>query len=85
MINQYHHAGRENPTADLPTNMGRGSTGNLLVVADADDPQRVAPIGVRGELLAFGPGISKGYLHDEAKTTAAFKEKLSWMGLSIFS
>lgn len=36
------------------------------------------PIGAVGELILDGPIVGKGYLHDEAKTAAAFVNPPSW-------
>ena len=39
-----------------------------------DDRMRLCPIGVSGELCVSGPGVGRGYLHDPARTSAAFLE-----------
>jgi acyl-coenzyme A synthetase/AMP-(fatty) acid ligase len=39
-----------------------------------DDALRLCPIGVAGELCVSGAGVGRGYLHDPARTAAAFLE-----------
>ena len=39
-----------------------------------DERMRLCPIGVPGELCVSGPGVGRGYLHDPARTAAAFLE-----------
>ena len=41
-------------------------------IAEVDDHNRLAPLGCVGELLLGGPILAREYLHDEAKTEAAF-------------
>ena len=37
-----------------------------------DEQMRLCPVGVSGELCVSGPGVGRGYLHDPARTAAAF-------------
>ena len=39
-----------------------------------DERLRLCPVGVPGELCVSGPGVGRGYLHDPARTAAAFLE-----------
>lgn len=48
-------------------------------VVDADDHNRLLPIGAVGELLIQGPLVGRGYLDYDAKTAAAFIEKPRWL------
>ncbi|KAH6960226.1 BcNRPS9, nonribosomal peptide synthetase [Fusarium avenaceum] len=41
-------------------------------VTDPQNPGRLCPPGAPGELLIEGPLLARGYLNDEAKTSAAF-------------
>lgn len=53
--------------------------GGLLWVVDAENADRLVPAGCTGELAIEGPSLARGYLHDEAKTSAAFVQDLAWM------
>lgn len=53
------------------SNIGRSLAGCCWVV-DADDTNKLVPIGAPGELLIEGPLLSEGYLGDQAKTAASF-------------
>lgn len=46
---------------------------------DPSDHQKLAPIGTVGELVVEGPNIARGYLKDEAKTTASFISHPRWL------
>lgn len=54
-------------------------TGTRLWVTQASDWNKVCPIGATGELLIEGPLLSRGYLNDLEKTTAAFVENPAFM------
>lgn len=58
-------------------NIGRPVNCKLWVV-DAEDPNRLLPAGLTGELLIEGPIVGRGYLNQAAKTKAAFVEGLPW-------
>ncbi|TEA18778.1 Nonribosomal peptide synthetase 8 [Colletotrichum sidae] len=47
-------------------------------VVNPDNHDVLMPIGAVGELLLDGPNVGKGYLHDEAKTDAAFIDPPAW-------
>ncbi|KAI4198548.1 MAG: hypothetical protein LQ350_005207 [Teloschistes chrysophthalmus] len=47
-------------------------------IAEAEDHDRLAPLGCVGELLLGGPILAREYLHDEVKTSAAFIENPKW-------
>ena len=59
-----------------PASIGRGN-GSLLWIADANDVNRLAPIGCIGELLIEGPIQARGYL-DPEKTAQAFIPAPKW-------
>ncbi|KAJ5674924.1 AMP-dependent synthetase/ligase [Penicillium maclennaniae] len=61
-----------------PANIGRG-IGCRFWVVDIQDHNRLAPIGCVGELLIEGPNVSRGYLNEPEKTTAAFIENPIWL------
>ncbi|KAI4100225.1 MAG: hypothetical protein L6R37_005597 [Teloschistes peruensis] len=47
-------------------------------IAEAENHNRLAPLGCVGELLLGGPILAREYLHDETKTSAAFIEDPKW-------
>jgi aryl carrier-like protein len=53
--------------------IGQGS-GAICWVVDEENHERLCPIGTIGELIVEGPGLARGYLHDEAKTATVFVE-----------
>ncbi|KAI9826788.1 MAG: hypothetical protein M1819_007259 [Sarea resinae] len=65
------------PTTD-PANIGRAVGGTCWVV-DANDHNRLVPIGAIGELLIEGPIVARGYLYEPEKTAAVFFEEPSWL------
>ncbi|KAF1951517.1 nonribosomal peptide synthase [Byssothecium circinans] len=60
-----------------PTNIGK-AIGSVSWVVDPEDRNKLVPIGCKGELLIEGPILSRGYLNDIQKTTAAFIEAPEW-------
>lgn len=56
--------------SESPLTIGR-PVGARCWIVDADDPQRLAPVGCVGELVVQGPTLLRGYLHDAEKTAAA--------------
>lgn len=61
-----------------PTNVGRPLETACWVV-DAEDDQRLLPIGHVGELLLEGPTVGRGYLNNPQQTAAAFVEPPPWL------
>lgn len=61
------------------TNIGYAHDNGYAWVGDAQDHNRLAPLGCVGELLLGGPILAREYLHDEAKTNAAFIESPAWL------
>lgn len=61
-----------------PSTIGQGLGASLWIV-DAEDYNRLAPVGSVGELLIGGPIIARGYLNNPEKTAAAFIQKPSWL------
>ena len=55
------------------------SLSSLFWIVKADDPTRLAPIGVIGELLIEGPTLAREYFHDSVQTAAAFIEAPQWL------
>lgn len=53
--------------------------GSLFWIVKADDPTKLAPIGVIGELLIEGPVLARGYLNDSVQTASAFIEAPQWL------
>lgn len=64
------------PESD-PTDVGRPS-GCYMWIVDAEDHNKLAPIGAMGELVIEGKMVSRGYLGDKAKTDAAFVIDPTW-------
>jgi amino acid adenylation domain-containing protein/non-ribosomal peptide synthase protein (TIGR01720 family) len=60
-----------------PANLGRPSGCHMWIV-DAEDHNKLAPIGAIGELVIEGRMVSRGYLNDKAKTDAAFILDPEW-------
>lgn len=64
------------------TNIGYAHDNGYAWIADVVDHDRLAPLGCVGELLLGGPILAREYLHDEAKTRAAFIEGPEWLDIS---
>lgn len=60
------------------TNIGV-TIGAVSWIVDADNSDRLVPVGVVGELLLEGPIVGLGYHKDEARTTEAFVHDLPWL------
>ena len=60
-----------------PANIG-WPVGGLCWVVDADDHNKLVPIGGVGELLIEGPILARGYLKNQAKTDEVFIERPTW-------
>lgn len=61
-----------------PTNIGR-AIGGVCWIVDADNHDRLAPIGAAGELLIQGPILARGYLDNPGKTTEVFIDNPAWI------
>ncbi|KAL6712839.1 hypothetical protein ACLMJK_009551 [Lecanora helva] len=46
--------------------------GTRLWITEANDPNKLSPIGIPGELLIEGPQLSRGYLNDVERTNESF-------------
>ncbi|KAK3328127.1 hypothetical protein B0T19DRAFT_461502 [Cercophora scortea] len=66
--------------ADDASIIGRG-VGYRTWVVEPENPQALTPVGCVGELLAQGPSLAKGYLHDDIKTRGSFIRALEWAHL----
>ena len=62
-----------------PSNIGFATANGYAWITQPNDHNRLAPLGCSGELLLGGPILAREYLHDEAKTSAAFVEDPAWM------
>ncbi|KAL7912424.1 hypothetical protein GGI35DRAFT_491025 [Trichoderma velutinum] len=71
-INSNVASGEGNP------HIGRG-LGHVTWIADAEDHNRLVPVGKVGELLLEGPLVGCGYLGNLEKTQAVFVEDPSWL------
>ena len=61
-----------------PANIGH-AIGCRYWVTHLDDPTRLCPLGVVGELLLEGPILAREYLHDEVRTKQAFLDAPAWL------
>ena len=61
-----------------PGNIGRQFGGGVNWVLDAENHNRILPIGATGELAVEGPTLARCYLDDLPKTKAAFIKSPSW-------
>ncbi|KAL9593659.1 MAG: hypothetical protein Q9219_007450 [cf. Caloplaca sp. 3 TL-2023] len=57
----------------MPNELGRGIIGVFVVLNEAG---RIAPAGTAGELCIGGPNLAQGYLNNDEKTAAAFRDDL---------
>ncbi|KAK2767670.1 NRPS [Arachnomyces sp. PD_36] len=60
-----------------PANIGR-AIGGVCWITEAQDHNRLAPIGTVGELLIEGPIVARGYLNNPEKTAEVFIENPAW-------
>ncbi|KAH6032876.1 hypothetical protein HBI83_010160 [Parastagonospora nodorum] len=67
---------RLDPDSD-PANIGR-AIGGLGWIVQADDHDRLVPIGAVGELLISGPILARGYLNNPEKTSEVFIKNPTW-------
>ncbi|KAJ5406970.1 acetyl-CoA synthetase-like protein [Penicillium sp. CMV-2018d] len=63
--------------ADDPINIGVG-VGCTLHITEAENPNRLLPVGAIGELLIEGPILARCYIRNEAKTEQSFISDLAW-------
>lgn len=54
------------------------AVGGASWLVDADNHQRLTPIGAVGELLIEGPNLARGYLNQPEKTAEAFIPRPAW-------
>ncbi|KAI2895238.1 hypothetical protein CBS76997_7950 [Aspergillus niger] len=71
-------AGPMKPT-DEPVNLGYAVAGVRLWVTEAENPNRLAPLGAVGELIVEGRLVTRGYLDDPARTRESFLPNLPWL------
>ncbi|KAL4874539.1 hypothetical protein BJY04DRAFT_224919 [Aspergillus karnatakaensis] len=72
-------AGRAKLSSTTPASNIGHALGSRQWITDPADPNQLCPIGAIGEVLIEGPGLARGYLHDEEKTDAAFIANPEWM------
>ena len=61
-----------------PSNIGFAHANGHSWITNPSDHHRLAPLGCVGELLLEGPLLAREYLHDKAKTEAAFVDNPEW-------
>ncbi|KAK8117198.1 uncharacterized protein PG998_005479 [Apiospora kogelbergensis] len=66
---------RERRNEEPPIGFGVGC--NLWIV-NPEDHNKLVPVGAPGELLIEGPGLARGYLDDEERTTRSFVRSPAW-------
>lgn len=55
------------------------SMSSVCWIVDADNHQRLAPLGAVGELVVEGPTLAQGYLNDRDKTYTSFLDSPAWL------
>lgn len=65
-------------TADSDGGLGCGY-GVCTWVVEADDPDKLAPIGATGELWLEGPLVGEGYINNSEKTQESYIEDPVWL------
>ncbi|UKZ78669.1 NRPS [Trichoderma virens FT-333] len=65
-------------SSQRPVVIGK-SVGSVSWIVDANDHNKLLPIGAVGELVVEGPIVGRGYLHDAVKTAAAYIEDPVWL------
>ncbi|KAK8023589.1 Nonribosomal peptide synthetase 12 [Apiospora rasikravindrae] len=65
------------PDTPYPRSIGT-PVGCAIWIADETDVRKLAPIGAIGHLIIEGPGVTRGYLSDEARTAEAFIPSQPW-------
>lgn len=61
-----------------PETIGR-AVSSISWVVEANNHNRLVPIGCAGELLVQGPSLARGYLKDPTKTAEVFIESPEWL------
>ncbi|KAL4997132.1 hypothetical protein BDV10DRAFT_186497 [Aspergillus recurvatus] len=59
--------------------IGYGVPSTLTWIVDPDDHDRLAPLGVVGELVLEGPALAREYLNNPTKTADAFVDEPAWI------
>ncbi|TLD30618.1 hypothetical protein PspLS_01710 [Pyricularia sp. CBS 133598] len=60
-----------------PANIGK-AIGGICWIVDAENHDRLAPVGTVGELVIEGPTLGRGYLKNPEKTAEAFINDPAW-------
>ncbi|KAJ5050965.1 uncharacterized protein L3040_002832 [Drepanopeziza brunnea f. sp. 'multigermtubi'] len=63
---------------DRVDNIGR-AYGLLVWLVDAQNPDKLVPVGAVGEILCEGPNVAREYLKDKERTLASFIENPAWL------
>ncbi|KAK1759075.1 non-ribosomal peptide synthetase [Echria macrotheca] len=66
-----------------PSTIGTAVGGRIWVV-DAQNPDRLAPVGAVGELVVEGRHVARGYLHRPEQTAKSFPQTLAWTSHPAF-
>ncbi|PYI01521.1 nonribosomal peptide synthase [Aspergillus sclerotiicarbonarius CBS 121057] len=61
-----------------PRNIGK-AIGGVCWIVDPQNHNVLLPVGAAGELIIQGPIVSRGYLKDQVKTSAAFFNSPAWI------
>ncbi|KAK8098711.1 uncharacterized protein PG998_011952 [Apiospora kogelbergensis] len=65
------------PDTPYPQSIGT-PVGCCIWITEENDVSKLAPIGAVGQLLIEGPGVTRGYLNDEARTVESFIPPQPW-------
>lgn len=65
------------PKSSYPHTIGT-AVGSATWIVDNENLNKLKPIGAVGELVIEGPGVARGYLDDEARTSASFIQPPDW-------
>ncbi|KAK8109397.1 Nonribosomal peptide synthetase 12 [Apiospora kogelbergensis] len=65
------------PDTPYPQSIGT-PVGCAIWITEENDVSKLAPIGAVGQLLIEGPGVTRGYLNDEARTVESFIPPQPW-------
>ncbi|KAL9103485.1 MAG: hypothetical protein Q9163_001481 [Psora crenata] len=61
-----------------PENIGYPLRNSSCWLVDADDSDKLVPIGAVGELVVAGPSLARGYLNNPMKTESSFIDPPLW-------
>lgn len=75
------------PSEDKSINIGR-SVNSRIWITRLDDPKKLAPVGVLGEIVVEGPGVARNYVNNRSDNDKLFIDTSPWakeLGLDMTS